>query len=411
MRTHQTQDNSTADGSHNLRDTDGSVKQTEISTHVTISLQSIGNKGERHRQHGCPTGTNHQERNKLQILVMQERYQGKTHTTDNQTDSVCHLRILKLRENDSPDNTTYRLYGKENAHPVACLLKCFRSRVGRIPYGFSDGSRRIIPEIKETSPAEELNQSHLPEGRWRLAEQSNPTGLVFRSLSIRILHTSLFTLRFIILRILLWIPLLHLHRGVDNTENQDSRTDIERPDDRIRNHTLLSIILDTEEGKEEWEDISSYRTGIAEETLDRVSLCLLFFIYHIAYQHLERLHRHVDARIEEHQRYQSEEHRTAYGQSERTGIRQQAHHQDGNRSTHKEIRDAATEAAPRLIAQRAHDRLYQDSHQWRENPEITQVVWVSTQRCKDSGDVGALQGVGNLYSEKSEAQVPELPET
>lgn len=114
------------------------------------------------------------------------------------------------------------------------------------------------------------------------------------------------------------------------------------------------------------------------------------FIYHIAYQHLERLHRHVDARIEEHQRYQSEEHRTAHGQSERTGIREQAHYQDGNRSTHKEIRDAATEAAPRLIAQRAHDRLYQDSHQRRENPEITQVVWISTQRCKDSGDVGAL---------------------
>ena len=85
MRTHQTQDSSTADGSHNLRDTDGSVKQTEISTHVTISLQSIGNKGERHRQHGCPTGTNHQERNKLQILVMQERYQGKAHTTDSMT--------------------------------------------------------------------------------------------------------------------------------------------------------------------------------------------------------------------------------------------------------------------------------------------------------------------------------------
>ena len=357
---------------------------------MTISLQSIGNKGERHRQHGSPTGTNHQEWDKLQVLVVQEWNESKAHTTNNQADSVCHLRILKLRENDSPDNTTYRLYGKENAHPVACLLECFRSRVSRIPYGFSDGSRRIIPEIKETSPAEELNQSHLPEGRWRLAEQSNPTGLVFRSLSISILHSSLFTLRFIILRILLWIPLLHLHRGVDDTENQDSRTDIERPDDRIRNHTLLSIILDTEEGKKEWEDISGYRTGIAEETLDRVSLCLLFFIYHIAYQHLERLHRHVDARIEEHQRYQTEEHRTAHGQSERTGIRQQAHYQDGNRSTHKEIRDAATEAAPRLIAQRAHDRLNQDSHQRRENPKITQVVWVSTQRCKDSGDVGAL---------------------
>ena len=39
----------------------------------------------------------------------------------------------------------------------------------------------------------------------------------------------------------------------------------------------------------EWKDISGYRTGIAEETLDRVSLCLLLLVYHIAYQHLERL--------------------------------------------------------------------------------------------------------------------------
>ena len=72
---------------------------------------------------------------------------------------------------------------------------------------------------------------------------------------------------------------------------------------------------------------------------------------------------------------------------------------------------AATKTTPGLVTQCADNRLYKDSHQWRENPEITQVVWISTQRCKDSGDVGALKSVGNLYSEESEAQVPELPET
>ncbi len=66
MRTNQTQNSATTDGSHNLRNTDGSVEQAQISTHVTIALQGIGNKGERHCQHGCPTGTNHQEWNKLQ---------------------------------------------------------------------------------------------------------------------------------------------------------------------------------------------------------------------------------------------------------------------------------------------------------------------------------------------------------
>ena len=57
MRTYQAQDDTAADGSHNLRNADGSVEQAQVSAHVTITLQSIGYESERHRQHGSPAGT------------------------------------------------------------------------------------------------------------------------------------------------------------------------------------------------------------------------------------------------------------------------------------------------------------------------------------------------------------------
>ena len=84
MRTNQTQNSTTTDGSYNLRNTDGSVEQAQVSAHVAITLQSIGHESERHRQHGSPAGTNHQEWNKLQILVVQEWDESEAHTTYNQ---------------------------------------------------------------------------------------------------------------------------------------------------------------------------------------------------------------------------------------------------------------------------------------------------------------------------------------
>ena len=46
MRTYQTQDATTTDGCYNLRNTDSSIEQAQISTHVTIALQGIGNEQE-----------------------------------------------------------------------------------------------------------------------------------------------------------------------------------------------------------------------------------------------------------------------------------------------------------------------------------------------------------------------------
>jgi hypothetical protein len=371
---------------------------------VSITLQSIGDKGERHRQHSCPASTNHQERNELQILVVQEWDKGKAHTTDNQADRISHLGTLELGKHYHPQHTAHSLNGKENAHPVAGILECLGAGIGSIPYSLGNGTRRIVPQIEEACPAEELHQSHLPEGRGSALQKAYPVGLAF-FLLLSIFGNS------IILGVFLRIPLLHFHRGIDDTEDKDGCAHIERPDHRVGHNSFLGIVFDAQEGKKEGEYITGYRTRIAEETLNGVSLRLLFLIHHVAHQHLERLHRHIDARIKKHQGYQSKNHRTANRQTKRTGIRQKTHHQDSQRSSHKEIRNSSAETAPCLVAQGSDNGLHQDSHQWRENPEITQIVWVSTQRCKDSGDVGALKSVGYLYPEESETQVPEFPET
>ena len=259
---------------------------------------------------------------------MEERNQGETNTTDYQAHGVCHLGILKLRKDNSPKHTAHSLDGEEDAHPVTCLLERFGRRVGGIPNGLGDSTRRVIPKIEETSPAEELHQAYLPESGRSIAQERNPISLAF----LFLFH---FTSHTIIGSILLRIPLLHLHRGIDDTKNQNRCSDIKRPDHGIRHYTLGSIVLDTQEREEEWEDISSHRAGIAEETLDRVSFCLLLLIDHIADQHLERLHRHIDAGVQEHQGYQTEEHRTTHGQAQRTSVWQQAHHQDSDCGSYK----------------------------------------------------------------------------
>ena len=175
---------------------------------------------------------------------------------------------------------------------------------------------------------------------------------------------------------MLRVPLLHLHRGVDDAEDEDGSTDVERPDDGVGYYTIFCYILDTQKGEEKREYKTYHRTGIAEETLYGVSLCLLLLVYHVAHQHLEWLHSHVDAGVEKHEGYQAEEHCAAYGQAERTGVGQQAHNQDGCCSTDEEIRDATAEATPRLVAQCADDGLYDDSHKGRKHPKIAQAMRV-----------------------------------
>ena len=76
---------------------------------------------------------------------MQERNQCETDTTNDQTDRISHLGILKLRQHNRPKHTTHSLNSKEDTYPVASLLECLGSRIGSIPNRLSNGTCRIIP--------------------------------------------------------------------------------------------------------------------------------------------------------------------------------------------------------------------------------------------------------------------------
>ena len=52
---------------------------------MSVSLQGVGYKCEWHSKHSCASGANHQERNELHILVVQERNHAEANRTDSQT--------------------------------------------------------------------------------------------------------------------------------------------------------------------------------------------------------------------------------------------------------------------------------------------------------------------------------------
>ena len=138
-----------------------------------------------------------------------------------------------------------------------------------------------------------------------------------------------------ILSIFFWRHLLNLGCGVDDTEDENGSSDIERIDNGVRHNALSRHIADAEESEKEGEYISHKRTGIAQETLDRVGEGLLLFVDHVAHKHLKRLHRHVDTCVEEHQRAESEGHSCADSHTKRTCIRQQAHHEHCHSRSYK----------------------------------------------------------------------------
>ena len=89
-------------------------------------------------------------------------------------------------------------------------------------------------------------------------------------------------------------PLLDFHERVDYTQQQDGGSEIEGEYHRLRNHTGCRSILKAYPGEQEWEYVAYDRTGVAEEALYGVCKPFLALINHIAHQHFERLHGHVD---------------------------------------------------------------------------------------------------------------------
>ena len=171
---------------------------------MAITLKSIGYKGERHGKHGCPGTSNEHERKHKHILVANERHHGKAYTADNKTEGVSQLGVLELRQSHCPQYRAYCLPAEQHANPVAGSLIALRGSVGGMPYGVGDGAVGVGPHIHKGSPAEELNQAHLPEHRRRMLKQLYP-----RSLLLLLLRLSL-----VVFGILLGVPLLNLARGV-----------------------------------------------------------------------------------------------------------------------------------------------------------------------------------------------------
>ena len=69
--------------------------------------------------------------------------------------------------------------------------------------------------------------------------------------------------------------------------------------------------------------------GIAQERLYRICQTFLFFVYKITHEHLERLHCHVYGRVQEHEHNQAEDYSRAHRQTQRPGVGQEAHDDDG----------------------------------------------------------------------------------
>ena len=103
-----------------------------------------------------------------------------------------------------------------------------------------------------------------------------------------------------ILGIFLRRHFLDLDSRVENAEYQDERANIERPYYRVRNDAFRGDIADADSGEHKGECKTHYGPCIAQERLNAVGLGLLFFVDHVANQHLERLHGHIDAGVKEH---------------------------------------------------------------------------------------------------------------
>ena len=253
---------------------------------MTVTLKGIRYKGERHGQHGSPGTADEQERDNLSVLVRHEWNECKADTTDEQTQRISQFRILEPRQHGGPYHTTHGLNGIEYTGPVTSFLIGFRSRVGGSPHGFRYSIHHIGPHVQQSCPAEELYQSHSPESGGSILQQLEPVTASLFFLVLAVIH-----------RIFLRRPLLHLDGGIDHTENENGCTYIERPDHGIGYNTFGRHILQSKPCEHKREEESYYRTGVAQERLDGIGLRLLFLIHHVAYQHLERLHGHVDTRI------------------------------------------------------------------------------------------------------------------
>ena len=162
------------------------------------------------------------------------------------------------------------------------------------------GAGGVGPHEQEGEPAEELHEADGPEGLGCVHEELDEAGLLLGLAGGVLGYVVVFIVE-------LRGPLLDLGHGVDDAEYEYGGAYVEGPDDRRRHYALGSSGLDADPGQQEWEHEADDGAGVAQEALDGVCLGLLALVDHVADKHLEWLHGHVDAGVEEHEGDESHE--------------------------------------------------------------------------------------------------------
>ena len=293
------QNDSAAKRSGNLRQADGAVEQTEVSTHIAAG-ERIGEQREWQCQHCSPSAANEQERNEQHVLVVNEQCADESRCAKQKADDVRCLERFEARNHHCPNHRAHGLNGKEHAHPVLGDVAC-GVFAGDGPVDvFGDGTMGVGPHIEECSPAEELHQTDGPECRRRFSKQLDEA-FAFLGFSFSLFDAMIFGIFF--RRIF-----FYLGGGVDYTQNQYCRAGIEAEDDRVGHHASRGSVFHTEVGEHVREQETHQRAGVAKERLDAVGFGFLLLVDHVAHHHLEWLHGNVDAGVEEHEREQPENH-------------------------------------------------------------------------------------------------------
>ena len=396
MLANEHEEETTGETGDDLRQTDRAVEQTKVRAHVGTALQRIGDNGKRQGQHGSPGATDEGKRYEQRPLVGHERHEGKASAANDKADGIGGLQTeatLKSRKHHSPQHAGHRLDGKDNAHPVAGCLEVGRLGIGGVPHGVGNGTGGIVPHKQESEPAEELYQRHAPVVARGVAQKLDEVDVVFLLFGGAV-----------ILGIFLWRHLTDVDTGVDDADDEDDGTHVERHLQR-GGHTVGGVGAQADIRHEERQGEADHLTEVAQETLDGIGQTFLLLIDHVTNHHLERLHGHVERGVEEHQDNGAKRHGHPERVAQAAGIGQQRHHDDGDDGTDDEVRDATTETAPRAVAEHTDDGLHDHAHQRGQHPEKTEALGVGAHRGEDAGDITTLQRISNLHTKEAEAEI------
>lgn len=155
------------------------------------------------------------------------------------------------------------------------------------------------------------------------------------------------------------------------------------------------------------QDGSDDRTEVDQEGLYHIALGFLPVVEHVGYQGPEGLHRDIEREIHEEQDEGSHGQRGESQQPRAVGHEGQRQRRDDR--TPQDVGNAAAQTGPRSVREEPDDRLDDHAGQRCREPEIAQVAYIGTQRFENARRIGVLERISDLYAEKSEAEVPNLP--